>query len=207
MVPTAREPDEHCRLSSFLLCFLFFAGGIVAGGARTERIMKKVLLSLLLSLAAITSTQALATPGEVPEGAMLRDVPMQGLTGESQLLSTFRGKPLIINMWASYCGPCAQEMGSLERLAKRSGKQFNVIGVSIDDYPERAQAFLAKVKTSFPHFIDQKLTMENMLGADRIPLTVLVDPQGRVLHKVFGSKEWDSPETMQAISKAFGIKM
>lgn len=166
--------------------------------------MKTILFSLALCLAAATSTVA-ATPGEVAEGNTLRDVTMRGLTGQPAALSAFRGKPLIINMWASYCAPCLQEMGSLERLSKRYRDQFNVIGISIDDYPERAQAFLAKAQSSFPHFIDQNLVIENMVGANRIPLTVLVDANGRVLHKVYGAREWDSPESVRAIVQAFGL--
>lgn len=168
--------------------------------------MKRLLLGCVLWLAAALSP-AWATPGEIAEGSVLRDVTMQGLTGKPQPLSAFHGKPLIINVWASYCPPCLAEMGSLQRLAQRYGKQINVIGVSIDDYPERALAFLGKAGTGFPHFIDHQLTVENMLGADRIPLTVLVDGEGRVLHKVYGSREWDAPDTVRAIGRAFGLKM
>lgn len=165
--------------------------------------MKTLLLLLALTC---LSPLAAATPGEVPEGELLREAPMQGLTGRGQMLSDFRGKPLLINVWASYCPPCLAEMGSLERLAKHYGKQLNVIGISIDDYPDRARGFLAKAKTTFPHFIDQKLTLENMLGGDKIPLTVLVDAQGRIKKKVFGAQEWDSKESLQAVGKTLGLK-
>ena len=168
--------------------------------------MKSMLCTLCLWLATVAAATA-ATPGEIAEGRVLRDVVMRGLTVESRLLSSFRGKPLIINMWASYCSPCLQEMGSLERLSQRYGEHFNVIGISIDDYVERAQGFLAKVDTSFPNFIDYKLTIENMLGANRIPLTVLVDADGRVLYKVYGAREWDSPEVVRAIAKAFRLEL
>ncbi|MCB1955294.1 MAG: TlpA family protein disulfide reductase [Rhodocyclaceae bacterium] len=145
------------------------------------------------------------TPGEVAEGTLVRDVAMRGLSGEARRLSEFRGKPVIVNVWASYCGPCLAEMGSLERLSKRLGDQVRIIGVSIDDYPERAKAFLEKAGTSFPHFIDEKLTIENMLGANRIPLTVLIDADGRVLHKVYGAREWDGEPAYRAITKAFSL--
>lgn len=168
--------------------------------------MKRVLMWIVFCLVSAPVVQA-AGAGEIAEGSVLRDVTMRGLTGEPRALSAFRGKPLIINMWASYCSPCLSEMASLERLAKAHGKQFNVIGISIDDYVERAQGFLGKVKTTFPHYIDHQLTIENMLGASRIPLTVLVDAQGRVLYKVYGAKEWDSPEALRAIGQAFGISM
>jgi thiol-disulfide isomerase/thioredoxin len=147
-----------------------------------------------------------ATPGEVPVGGLLRDAPMQGLTGPSRLLSDLRGKPLIINVWASWCGPCRAEMGSLERLSQRAGGQkFVVIGISTDDYPDRAKAFLLKARTSFSHYIDSKLMLENMLGANRIPLTLLVDARGRIVGKHYGAKEWDSPEALALIGRAFGL--
>ena len=129
----------------------------------------KFLIALVLILLIGLSSFVSATPGEISIGGSLRETPMQGLTGNSVLLSDYRGKPLIINVWASYCFPCLAEMGSLERLWQRYGDQFNVIGISIDDYQERANMFLAKAETSFPHYIDHKLTLENMLGANTIP--------------------------------------
>jgi thiol-disulfide isomerase/thioredoxin len=132
---------------------------------------------------------------------------MQGLSGPSRLLSDYRGTPLIINVWASWCGPCRQEMASLDRLSRRyGGTQFTVIGISTDDYPDAAMGFLQKSGTTFKHFIDTRLLLENMLGANRIPLTILVDAQGRVLGKYYGAKEWDSPEALELIRKTFRLQ-
>lgn len=166
----------------------------------------KYFLILFLTLSGIPAS-VYATPGEVAVGSVLHEAPMDGLTGNSTMLSAYRGKPLIINIWASYCPPCLAEMGSLERLWKRYGKQFNIIGISIDDYRDRANGFLDKAKTTFPHYIDHDLKLENMFGADSIPLTVFVDAQGRVLQKVRGAREWDGPNTIKAIGQTFNIKM
>jgi len=170
--------------------------------------MKSMFSLVLLALAATTSLAFAKTPGEVEVGSPLREAQLQGLSGPSRKLSTFRGKPLVINVWASWCGPCRQEMSSLDRLAHRyGGKQFNVIGISTDDYRDRAQAFLQQSNTTFNNFIDSKLFMENMLGASQIPLTLLVDARGRVLARFYGAKQWDSPEAVEAIGKAFRIKL
>lgn len=170
--------------------------------------MKKIFASILLCLAGTTLAARANTPDEIAVGGLLRDAKMQGLSGASRKLSTFRGKPLIINVWASWCGPCRQEMGSLEKLSRRyGGKQFNVIGVSTDDYKDRAATFLQQSRTTFDNFIDSRLLMENMLGADRIPVTLLIDAQGRVLGKFYGAKEWDSPEALDIIAKMFRIKL
>ena len=170
--------------------------------------MKAVIFFLSVWLAGAALPASARTPGEVEVGAILRDAPMQGLSGPSRLLSDYRGKPLVINVWASWCGPCRQEMGSLQRLSRRyGGKQFNVIGISTDDYVDRAESFLKITNTTFSNYIDTRLMLEHMLGADRLPLTLLVDAQGRVLAKFYGAKEWDGPEALSVISKAFGTKM
>ena len=169
----------------------------------------KILITLLTAWLAVAPLAQATTPGEVEIGSVLREAPMQGLSGPSRKLSEYRGKPLIINVWASWCGPCRAEMGSLDRLAKRyGGKQFAVIGISTDDYPDAARSFLQKSGTAFPNFIDSKpWPLENMLGANRLPLTVLVDADGKVLAKYYGAKEWDSPQAVDVIGKTFRLKL
>ncbi len=170
--------------------------------------MRLLITSLLLCLSLLSAPALAKTPGEVEVGATLRDVPMLGLTGPAKKFSDFRGKPLLINVWASWCGPCQLEMASLERLARSKGaRQFNMIGISTDDYPEAAKGFLKRYQTSFSHFIDARLVLEHMLGADRLPLTVLVDAKGRVLYRHYGALQWDGPDAVNLIGKAFDIKM
>jgi thiol-disulfide isomerase/thioredoxin len=133
---------------------------------------------------------------------------LYGFAGDYRKLSELRGKPLIINVWASWCGPCRAEMGSLERLARRfNGKRFNIIGISTDDYPDAAAAFLRRARVTFDNYHDRKLQLEAMLGANTIPLTVLVDAQGRVLKKIRGSRQWDSPEMLELIGRTFNTKL
>jgi peroxiredoxin len=99
-------------------------------------------------------------------------------------------------------------MGSLERLHKRyGGRSFNVIGISTDDYVDKAEAARKASGVSFRNFIDSQLMMENMLGASKIPLTLLIDEQGRVAAKLYGAMEWDSPEAVQLIGLYLHIKL
>lgn len=169
--------------------------------------MQAILLVFLWSLA-ISATAFAGTPGEVEVGGYLREAKLQGFSGNTKKFSDFKGKPLIINVWASWCGPCRAEMGSLDRLARRyGGKQFNVIGISTDDDGNAAAAFIKQSKITFENYLDSKVFLENMLGADAIPLTILVDARGRVLVKVRGAHEWDSPEIVAAIGETFHIKL
>ena len=140
------------------------------------------------------------TPGEVAVGQTLPEAVLQGLNGKGRKLSEFRGRPLIINVWASWCGPCRAEMGSLERLAwQEQSVPFVVIGISTDDHEAAAKSYLRAANATLNHYIDQGLELENMLGADRLPLTVLLDAQGKVLGKHYGACEWDKPEAREWI--------
>jgi thiol-disulfide isomerase/thioredoxin len=169
--------------------------------------MRTIVLALFLASTLPTLAFA-ATPGEVEIGGYLRPATLQSLTGNSKKFSDYKGKPLIINVWASWCGPCRAEMGSLQRLAQRyNGKQFNVIGISTDDDGFAAAEFIKNSKITFENYIDSKVFLENMLGANSIPLTVLVDANGRVLEKVRGAYEWDSPKMVEAIGQTFNLKL
>src|SRR5450631_224738 len=170
--------------------------------------MRWVCSILVLCLLGAAGEAAGKTSGELQIGDSLRDATLQGLNGSARKLSDFRGKPLIINMWASWCGPCRAEMASLERLAwLDSAGHFTVIGISTDDYPEQAMTLLRKSNATISQFIDSKLQMEHMLGATRLPLTVLVDADGRVLDKVYGAQAWDGPESLQLIGRMFRVRV
>jgi len=168
----------------------------------------RIALLMFLLTSTLTTAVFAGTPGEVEVGGYLRAATMDGLNGKSKKLSDFKGKPLIINVWASWCGPCRAETGSLERLAQLyNGKEFNLIGISTDDYRNKAMAFIKQTEITFENFIDSRLFLENMLGANTIPLTIFVDANGRVLEKVRGSYKWDSPIAIDVIGKVFDIKL
>ena len=162
----------------------------------------------LLLCFTLACTSAANTPAQVPIGGTLRDITLQGLNGPTRRLNSFRGRPLLINVWASWCGPCRQEMASLERLAWRGEEQyFAIIGISTDDYADRAKNLLNGTNATISHFIDHDLEMENMLGASHLPLTVLIDASGRVLRRVYGAQQWDGADAIRLIDETFHKKL
>lgn len=165
--------------------------------------IRMTILAILWAAAAAGGASA-ATPGEVPVGGLLREAVLNGLNGPSVPLSRFHGGPLIINVWASWCGPCQAEMASLERLAWLDlPVRFKIIGISTDDDAEPAKRLLARTNATLSHFIDERLQMENMLGASRLPLTLLVDADGRVLRKIYGARQWDDAASLRLIADTF----
>ena len=162
--------------------------------------MKAVFIVAGAALLLVTAR----SPAAVPVGGTLGNAPLQGLNGPSRHLADFRGKPLIINVWASWCGPCRAEMSSLERLAwLHTRVRFRIIGVSTDDYADKARAFLRSSNSTISQFIDTRRAIENMLGASSIPLTVLVGADGRVLGKFYGARNWAAPAAVRTIEAAF----
>lgn len=171
------------------------------------RTRRGALLAGLALGAATAWRPAAAAPGEVPRGQVLPDARLRGLNGPDRQLADYRGRPLIVNVWASWCGPCVAEMASLERLAWHDlARGFSIIGISTDDHRERALAMLQRTRATISHFIDFRLELETMLGASRIPLTVLVDARGRVLDRVVGAKDWDSPEALAFIRRTLALR-
>lgn len=158
-----------------------------------------------LVLCLVASTQTFAnTPDEVPIGGSLPEATLRGLNGPSRPLRAFRGRPLIINVWASWCGPCKAEMASFERLAWHPGSgYFAIIGISTDDDRDQAEHLLHNTNATISHYIDAGLQMEHMLGASRLPLTVLIDADGRVVKKIYGAREWDGAEALRLIDETF----
>lgn len=158
-----------------------------------------------LALLALPATAAApAAPEPIAIGRPLPDVVMAGLNGPSRTLSSYRGRPLIINVWASWCGPCRAEAASLERLAwSEAGSRYVVIGITIDDDRNAALRWLKHSNATVNHYIDSRLVLEHMLGAATVPLTVLVDAKGRVVARFRGARQWDSAESIQVIKRAY----
>ncbi len=168
----------------------------------------KTFIFLFISFCTLSTPLYAGTVGEVPIGGYLRESAMRGFDGKTEKFSDFKGKPLIINVWASWCAPCRAEMSSLDNLARRfNGKQFNLIGISTDDDGSAAAAYIKEANLSFKNFLDSHVMLESMLGANTIPMTILVDANGRILEKVRGAREWDSPEYVQGIAEVFGVKL
>jgi thiol-disulfide isomerase/thioredoxin len=172
-----------------------------------KNLIKHTVLLLALFFTMVSPTMA-SVHEEIEVGGFLREATLHAITGKSHPLSYYRGKPLFINIWASWCGPCRKEMQSLEQLSRKNNRQqFNIIGISTDDDASDAASLVHEAKLSFKNYVDRNLELENMFGANAIPLTILVDANGRILKKITGSKNWNSPEFIHLIEQSFQITL
>jgi thiol-disulfide isomerase/thioredoxin len=120
---------------------------------------------------------------------------LNDLSGKPQALSQWKGKPLLVNFWASWCAPCVSEMPELSELAvKDGGKRFNVIGIGIDS-PTNLAEFAKKIKISYPLYVggmgatDLARNLGNANGG--LPYTVLIGADGQVKKTYLGRLKFD----------------
>lgn len=107
-------------------------------------------------------------------------------TGKNIKLSELRGQVVLLNFWASWCGPCRQEMPLLEKLQQRyNALGFTVLGVNVEEDPSKARTLLKDISVTFPILFDTQNTVSKQYKVSAMPSTVMIDRDGnmRYLHK------------------------
>jgi thiol-disulfide isomerase/thioredoxin len=143
-------------------------------------------------------------PGPVPE-LTFTDIDEQPAT-----LAPYKGKPLILNLWATWCAPCVKEMPSLARLSAALKDQgVAVVAISEDRGGKFVvDPFLKEHQiTGLPIYLDKTMSSGKAFKATTIlPMTILIDATGNEVGRVFGDREWDSAESRAEIDKLLGLK-
>jgi peroxiredoxin len=160
-------------------------GWNLAGNTGKE-IMKirNVLAGVVFSVFAASS---LASSGLAGQPAP--DFALKSSAGQNMRLSEYRGDVVMINFWATWCGPCRQEMPLLDELYSRYQRVgFNLLGVNIDDDSSRAMDMINELGVSFPVLFDATKEVSRLYQVDAMPVTVIVDREGNVRHVHQGYK-------------------
>jgi thiol-disulfide isomerase/thioredoxin len=139
----------------------------------------------------------------------LPDLAFEDATGKPKKLSDWRGKTILVNLWATWCVPCRKEMPALESLqAKLGGPNFEVVAINIDTRaPEKPRDFLRKANlTRLGYYSDQNAKVfQDLKAIGRalgMPTSVLVDPQGCEIATIAGPAEWGSDDAVKLIAAA-----
>jgi thiol-disulfide isomerase/thioredoxin len=128
--------------------------------------------------------------------------------GEAATLADFRGRALLVNLWATWCAPCVAEMPTLDALAAREGEALQVLAVSQDrDGRAKVESFFAERRFSMLQpFLDPQMGLMEELGVTTLPATILYDAGGREVWRVIGPKDWQSEEAAKLIAEASPAK-
>jgi peroxiredoxin len=159
----------------------------------------KVLVGTLVVGALVVAAVLWLRPS-TPEVAA--DFALSDLSGRAVRLSALRGRVVLVNLWATWCPPCREEMPSMERLyQKMHDRGVELLAVSEDESEKRedVQAFVRDVNATFPVLLDPDREVGLLYGVWGYPETFVIDREGRVAERVIGPRKWDSPESVAAI--------
>jgi peroxiredoxin len=135
----------------------------------------RLVLAATLVLAASAATPALTPAGSAP------DFTLHAMSGPNLQLKDQRGRVVMVNFWATWCGPCRQEMPQLNRLyEKYRASGFVLLGVNVDDDSSKAAEVAKKLGVTFPVLLDTDKKVSKLYDLSTMPSTVIIDRDGKV---------------------------
>ena len=132
------------------------------------------------------------------QGEVAPDAQLATLDGKPTTLDAYRGKPLLVNLWATWCAPCIAEMPSLDKAAA------NVIAIALNqgEEPAKMQPFLTRAKLAHLQTLSDPKMAVSLGLATNLPTTLLYDAQGKEVWRVAGGRDWATPESLALIAEA-----
>lgn len=150
--------------------------------------MKNILLIITGFLCLISMSVLVASSDLL--GKTAPDFTLKSDQGDNRKLSEYRGKVVLINFWASWCGPCQQELPKLSELRGLHDEyDFELLAVNIDEEPEKALKLAKKLAIDFPILFDDLKQVSKLYDIDAMPMTILIDRNGEVRYIHRGYKE------------------
>lgn len=135
-----------------------------------------------------------------PEEA--EDFTLKTLKGETVSLKDYRGRLIFLNFWATWCGPCRAEMPSMQRLWEEFKEEdFVILAINIQEESKLVSSFMNERSLSFPVLLDEKGKVARTYGIRGIPTTFFLNPEGEIIGKAVGARDWASKESFQLIEE------
>lgn len=170
----------------------------IAGGLILLVLVIGAVGTIIASKSDSSETVTLFREGDV----LPAELALVDLDGKTTTLADYKGKVLLINFWAGWCGPCLQEMPSIARLyQKLSPRGLMVLAPSMDDIPQHGINVLKRVlpEIPFPVFYGLRSGLSSRFSLDALPYTIVLDKELRVKFSRAGAVDWNSPEAQRLI--------
>lgn len=135
-------------------------------------------------------------------GSELPDVAVEPLAGGEPISLADLDGPAVINLWATWCAPCRREIPDFEAVHQQRGDTVTFVGINVGESGEQAEAFLAEVQASYDQFLDRQGRAATALEAATLPVTVVIDGDGRVVARSVGAMDQGALDA--AIDDAIG---
>jgi peroxiredoxin len=127
------------------------------------------------------------TSGSAEVGHPAPDFRLRTLDGRSVSLSSLRGRPVMVNFWASWCNPCRREFPLLKQTMKRyTTDKLTVVGISFQDIDADARRFAKQEHATWPLAVDENGAAAKVYGVRSVPTTYFIDPDGKIADRIFG---------------------
>lgn len=154
-----------------------------------------ILLTLLFAHAANAGDGLVRLPWvEVP------DFSLQDMDGNTHNLSRYKGKPVIVNFWATWCPSCRKEMPSMNRAwDKIRHEGIELIAINVADDRESVESFIKMTGVEFPVLLDTESKTAEAWPVRGLPMTFVVDPEGKLVFRAIGSREWDDDKLLDKV--------
>jgi peroxiredoxin len=139
-------------------------------------------------------------------GVAAQDFGLSNLRGDYVKLSNYRGKVVFLNIWATWCPPCREEIPSLEALYRKlKGRKFEMLAVSVDRDGEKVvRPFAVKYGLTFPVLLDPDNKTYRLYGLTGVPETFILDKTGVVIQKIIGPQNWMDKEWLDYFDRIIG---
>jgi thiol-disulfide isomerase/thioredoxin len=202
--PTPRRPYGLWLIGLAIIC-AGLVGVYLIGSEPRKPTESGQPASGLRHLATGSMTPFVVKP--IPEA--LAKITFQDESGSEKSLDDWRGRVVLLNLWATWCAPCRKEMPALDALQQKLGSpEFEVVALSLDRQgAETARAFLNETKaTNLKLYVDPTAKSLDGLKAVGLPATILIDREGREVGRLLGPAEWASPEAIELIKQVIAQK-
>lgn len=133
---------------------------------------------------------------------MAPDFSLRDIDGATHRLADYRGQVVIVNFWATWCPPCREEMPSMQRAWERLKNQDIVIlAIDVGEDEDTIFTFTADYPVEFPLLMDLDSSVIQSWPVRGLPTTFVIDPQGRMVYRAIGTRDWEDPALLEALRK------